>query len=68
MTASDRTPTRGRVTVYAAAFALMLVGGALLVVASLGQLRSTRLLWASAWCSAIAIVVSVASLLLPRRR
>lgn len=55
-------------SLYAAAFALMLLGGVLLVVASLGQLRSTRLLWASAALSVVAIVVAGASLLLPRRR
>ncbi len=53
---------------YAVAFGLLLVAGAMLVLASLGQLRSTRLLWASSGLSAAAIVAAVLSLLLPRRR
>jgi hypothetical protein len=49
------------------AFALMLAAGTVLVVTSLGSLQSTRLLWASALLSIAAIVVSVASLVVPRR-
>lgn len=61
-------PGRGSVGVYAVAFGLMLAAGALLVAASLGQLRSTRLVWASAGLAAGAIAAAVLSLLLPRRR
>jgi len=59
---------RGSIGLYAAAFAAMLLAGALLVVASLGQLRSTRLVWASAALAAGAIVLAALSLILPRRR
>jgi hypothetical protein len=58
---------RGRVSLYAAAFALMLAAGTVLVVTSLGSLQSTRLLWVSAGLSIAAIIVSVASLVAPRR-
>jgi hypothetical protein len=58
---------RGWVSLYAGAFALMLAAGAVLVVTSLGSLQSTRLLWVSAGLSITAIVVSVASLVVPRR-
>jgi hypothetical protein len=57
----------GWVSLYAAAFALMLAAGAVLVVTSLGSLQSTRLLWVSAGLSITAIVVSIASLVVPRR-
>lgn len=53
---------------YAAAFALMLVGGALLVAASLGSLQSTGLLWWSAGSSYAAVVLAVLSLVLPAGR
>ncbi len=53
---------RGRVSLYAAAFALMLAAGASLVIASIGSLASIRLLWVSAALSFAAIVVAVASL------
>jgi hypothetical protein len=52
---------------YAAAFALMLAAGAVLVVTSLGSLQSTRLLWVSALFSIAAIVVSVGSVVVPKR-
>ncbi len=53
---------RGRVSLYAAALALMLAAGASLVIASIGSLASIRLLWVSAALSFAAIVVAVASL------
>jgi hypothetical protein len=56
------------VSLYAVSFALMLVAGTVLVVASLGRLESTRLLSASAVLSAAAIVAAVLSVVLPRRR
>ena len=56
-------------SLYAASFALLLMAGAILVVASvLGQLESLRLLRVSAALSVAAIVVAVASVLVPRRR
>ena len=58
---------RGRVGLYAAAFVLMLAGGAALAAAALGSLTSLRLLWISAGCSAAAIAVAVASVLASRR-
>ncbi len=61
-------PRRGWVSLYAAAFALMLVAGVLFVVASLGRLESLRLLRVSAAFSVAAVVVSVLSVLLPARR
>ena len=53
---------------YAAAFALMLVGGVLLVAASLGSLQATGLLWWSAGASYAAVVLAVLSLVLPAGR
>ncbi|MGH2635160.1 MAG: hypothetical protein ACRDHU_03325 [Actinomycetota bacterium] len=55
-------------SLYATAFVLMLAAGAIFVVASLGNLESIGLLRISAWCSAAAIVVALASVLAPRRR
>jgi hypothetical protein len=65
-----RTPgrKRGWVSLYAAAFLLMVIAGGLVVVSLLGRLESIRLLWASAWVSVAAIVVAAASVLVPRRR
>lgn len=65
-TVTERGRRRGWVSLYAAAFALMLAAGAVLVVTSLGSLQSTRLLWVSAVLSITAIVVSVVSLVVPR--
>jgi hypothetical protein len=59
---------RGWVSLYAAAFALMVGAGVALAASSLGTLRSIGLLRLSAWLSAGAIVVAVASVALPRRR
>jgi hypothetical protein len=56
------------VGLYAGAFALMLTAGAVLVAASLGRLESIRLLWISAWLSVAAIVLTLASVLMTRRR
>jgi hypothetical protein len=58
---------RGWVSLYAAAFALMLAAGVVLVATALGSLRSTSPLWVSAGLSIAAIVVSLASLVTPRR-
>lgn len=61
-------PRRGWVSLYAVAFVLMLAAGAVFVAASLGRLESLGLLRVSAWLSGAAIVVAVASVLVPRRR
>jgi len=66
-TVTERGRHRGWVSMYAAAFALMLAAGAVLVVTSLGSLQSTRLLWVSALFSIAAIVVSVGSVVVPKR-
>lgn len=53
--------------VYAVAFVLMLLAGAVLGVAGLGALSSLGLLWLSAALSAGAVVAAAASILLSRR-
>ena len=53
--------------VYAAAFVLMLAAGALLGLAAREFLRETSMLWASIALSASAVVLSVLSVVLPRR-
>jgi hypothetical protein len=45
----------------------MLAAAVVLVVTSLGSLSSIRLLWVSAVLSAVAIVVAVVSVVVPRR-
>lgn len=56
-------------SLYAASFALMVIAGAILVVASVGgRLESLGLLRVSAAFSGAAILVAVASVLVPRRR
>lgn len=57
---------RGALWLYVAAFALLLVAGAVFVVASRGFLNSLRLLWFSAGLSVAAIAASLLSLILPR--
>jgi hypothetical protein len=61
---------RGWLPLYVVAFALMLASGGLLVAGSLGGLDSAslRLLRISWGASAVAIVVAIASVLVPRRR
>jgi hypothetical protein len=59
---------RGRVSLYAIAFVLMLSAGAALVASARGFLESTRLLWLSTALSGLAIVAAIAGLVLPRRR
>ncbi len=58
---------QGWVGLYAAAFVLMLMAGAILVIAALGSLSSIRLLWASAAFSVAAMVAAVAGVAAPRR-
>jgi hypothetical protein len=64
----DPGPGPGSIWLYASAFALMLAGGAVLVVTSIGSLQSTRLLWLSAGLSYAAVVFAVLSLVLPVER
>lgn len=52
---------------YVVAFLFLVGAGAALVFASLGYLESTRLLWASAALSGVAIGATAASLILWRR-
>lgn len=61
-------PRRGWVSLYAVAFALLLLAGAVFALATFGQLESLRLLWVSAWLSVAAVVAAVVSVVLPRRR
>ena len=76
MTVAQRDPTetvddhrvrRGWIGLYAAAFVLMLLAGAILMIAAMGSLSSIRLLWASAAFSVAAMVAAVAGVVAPRR-
>lgn len=58
---------RGWVSVYAAAFVLLLGAGMAIAASSLGSLRSIGLLRVSAGLSIAAIVVAIVAVLLPRR-
>ena len=58
---------RGWVSLYAAAFVLMLVAAVALMASSLGTLRSIGLLWVSSVFSLAATGLAVASALVPRR-
>jgi len=55
------------VSLYAAAFALMLAAAIALMASSLGSLRSIGLLWISSALSLIAAGLAVASVVVPRR-
>jgi hypothetical protein len=58
------------VSLYAVAFGLLIAAGVLLAVGALDKLTadSLRLLRISSWLSGAAVVVAVASVLVPRRR
>jgi len=58
---------RGWVSLYVAAFALMLGSGVAIAASSLGSLRSIGLLWFSAALSVGAIAAAVLAVVLPRR-
>jgi len=58
---------RGWVSLYAAAFVLMLLAAVALMASSLGSLRSIGLLWVSSALSLTATGLAVASALVPRR-
>jgi zinc transporter ZupT len=58
----------GWLSLYALAFGLVIVAGALVVVAARDFLATLTSLWISMALSAGAIVVSVLAVVLPRRR
>jgi hypothetical protein len=60
-------PTRGWVSLYAIAFLLLVGAGVAFTAWASGLLASTRLQWTSTVLSALAIVVAIASVVLPRR-
>ena len=68
MTEAPSKPPRGWVTLYAAAFVLMLIAGLLIAIAGRSFLESTTPLLVSAVLSGVAIVLAVLSVVLPRRR
>jgi hypothetical protein len=55
------------VSLYAVAFLLLVGAGVAMAASARGLLESTRLLWASAVLSGLAIVMAIVSLVLPRR-
>ena len=59
---------RGWLSLYAVAFVLMLVAAGLFAAATIGTLTSLRMLRVSTVLSAIAIVVAILAVVLPRRR
>jgi hypothetical protein len=65
--APPRTP-RGWMSLYGVAFVVMLGAGLMLAIAARGFLQHPGLLWVSAGLSVGAIVLTVLSLVLPRRR
>jgi hypothetical protein len=58
---------RGWVSLYAVAFVMLVGAGVAIALAAASLLRSTTLLWTSTILSAVAIVVAVLAVLLPRR-
>jgi len=67
-TETDAPTRRGWVSLYAAAFALLLGAGVAISASSLGSLRSMGLLRLSAGLSIAAIVLAAVAVVLPRRR
>jgi hypothetical protein len=65
----SETPARlrGRLWLYAVAFALLVGAGAALIGSAVGFLASTRLLWVSTFLSAAAIAAAILGVMLPRR-
>jgi hypothetical protein len=61
-------PRRGSFALYAVAFALVLAAGVFLAVAATSFLASVTPLWTSAALSVAAIVLTVASVVAPRRQ
>jgi hypothetical protein len=64
----DEPRPRGWVSLYAAAFALLIAAALVFASAAFGKLESLGLLRTSAWLSAAAILLALSSVLLPRRR
>jgi hypothetical protein len=67
VTDEGRPVERPWLSLYAAAFGLLMVGGIALVASIRGFLASTTLLYLSASCSALAAGLAVASLLVRKR-
>jgi hypothetical protein len=67
MSSPERTP-RGRLTLYAGAFGLMILAGALVAIATRDFLKNTTLLWISAGLSLAGIALAILAVTLPRRR
>lgn len=59
--------SRGRLSLYAVAFVLLLLAGGALAASARGFLESMRLLWLSVGLSAGAVVLAVLNVTLPRR-
>lgn len=66
-TSPDAKRPRGWVSLYALAFLLLVGAGAAFAASAAGLLVSTRLQWTSTVLSALAIVVAIVSVTLPRR-
>jgi len=60
-------PVRGRIALYWVAVVSLVLAGGALAASARGFLASTDLLWLSAACSAVGIVVSIASVVVPPR-
>jgi hypothetical protein len=60
-------PPRGWVSLYALSFLLLVGAGVAFAASASGLLASSRLQWTSTALSALAIVVAIASVVLPRR-
>ena len=58
---------RGLVSVYSVAFVCLVGAGAAIALAAVDLLSSTTPLWVSTALSALAIVLAIASVFLPRR-
>ena len=61
------THPRGWVSIYAISFILLLGSGIAFAFAARGLLESTRLMWTSTILSGLAIVLSILTVVLPRR-
>ena len=67
-TVPDARRPRGWASLYALAFVVLVGAGAALTLAAVSLLESTRLLWVSTALSGLAIVLAIASVVLPRSR
>jgi hypothetical protein len=64
---SEGKEPRGSLSLFATAFALLAAAAVVFEVTTIGWLQSTRLLWVSSAFSVGALLVAVASVLVPRR-